>query len=267
MPTIITRGAGSAQGLGYASSSAAVTYIEDVFSTYLYTGNGSTQTITNGIDLSGKGGLVWGKERGSANSHRLQDTVRGAGNVIYTNGTNAQGTDANSITFGSTGFSIGSNANYNFTSSTYASWTFREQPKFFDIVTYTGDGTSARAINHNLGSAPGMIVVKCTNDASNWPVYHRSLGATQFVLLNKTDNAFSSSSYWANTEPTSTQFSVGFTNNQNSSGQTYVAYLFAHDAGGFGLTGTDNVISCGSYTGNSSTQSISLGYDRHGQCD
>jgi hypothetical protein len=37
--------------------------IEDVFSTYLYTGNGSTQTITNGIDLAGEGGLVWIKRR------------------------------------------------------------------------------------------------------------------------------------------------------------------------------------------------------------
>ena len=34
-------------------------YVEDVFSTYLYDGNGSTQTITNGIDLDGEGGLVW----------------------------------------------------------------------------------------------------------------------------------------------------------------------------------------------------------------
>ena len=39
-------------------------YVDDVFSTYLYTGNGSTQTINNGIDLAGKGGLVWIKNRG-----------------------------------------------------------------------------------------------------------------------------------------------------------------------------------------------------------
>ena len=37
--------------------------VEDVFSTWLYTGNGSTQTITNGIDLSGEGGMVWLKSR------------------------------------------------------------------------------------------------------------------------------------------------------------------------------------------------------------
>jgi hypothetical protein len=50
----------SAKALLSASVSAPpAAYVEDVFSTYLYTGNGSTQTITNGIDLSGEGGLVW----------------------------------------------------------------------------------------------------------------------------------------------------------------------------------------------------------------
>ena len=47
-------------GLGGGS---AQLFVEDVFLTYLYTGNGSTQTITNGIDLAGKGGLVWTKRR------------------------------------------------------------------------------------------------------------------------------------------------------------------------------------------------------------
>lgn len=32
-------------------------YVDDVFSAYTYTGNGSTQTINNGIDLAGKGGV------------------------------------------------------------------------------------------------------------------------------------------------------------------------------------------------------------------
>ena len=32
-------------------------YVDDVFSTFLHNGTGSAQTITNGIDLSGEGGL------------------------------------------------------------------------------------------------------------------------------------------------------------------------------------------------------------------
>ena len=40
--------------LGAAGSGAAEgTYVEDVFSTWLYDGNNTTQTITNGIDLDG----------------------------------------------------------------------------------------------------------------------------------------------------------------------------------------------------------------------
>ena len=53
--------------------------VSDVFSTYLYTGTGAAQTITNGIDLSGEGGLVWIKERTrNSTEHSLYDTERGA---------------------------------------------------------------------------------------------------------------------------------------------------------------------------------------------
>ena len=72
------------------------------------------------------------------------------------------------------------------------------------------------------------------------------------------------SGYWNNTDPTSTAFTVGTVNDVNANGSTYVAYLFAHDAGGFGLTGTDNVISCGSYTGSGGTTTplqVTLGYE------
>jgi hypothetical protein len=52
------------------------------------------------------------------------------------------------------------------------------------------------------------------------------------------------------------------TGNNSSSGETYVAYVFAHNAGGFGLTGTDNVISCGTFTkSGSSDVTVNLGYE------
>ena len=43
---------------GAAGNAGAGVYVDDVFSTYLYDGTGSAQTITNGIDLDGEGGLV-----------------------------------------------------------------------------------------------------------------------------------------------------------------------------------------------------------------
>ena len=263
MTTVVTRGAASAQALGYASSSAAVNYVEDVFSTYLYTGNGSTQTITNGIDLAGKGGLVWTKNRNVAQQHTLADTARGIDNVIYSSLTNAQANFPTSITaISSTGYSLGSYSGNNNSGSGYVSWTFREQPKFFDIVTYTGNSTN-RTIAHNLGSVPGTIIVKRTNTTGDWVVYHRSLGATKYVILNNTGAAGTYNGYWNDTEPTDTVFSLsGTSGDVNGTGNTYVAYLFAHNAGGFGLTGTDNVISCGSFTTDGSgNATVNLGYE------
>jgi hypothetical protein len=250
----------------------AANYIEDVFSTYLYTGNGggSNNPIVNGVDISNNGGLVWIKNRSSATQPFLFDTNRGMGFAIQppflsTNTTNAQSaTLTDYIRADTTGFTIGSNAtggSVNASGSNYASWTFRKQPKFFDVVTYTGTG-SATTIAHNLGSVPGCIIVKQTSASGNyWTVYHTSLGNTQRIFLNTTDPSETASS-WNNTTPTSTVFSVGTSAAVNGSGSTYVAYLFAHNAGGFGLTGTDNVISCGSFTTDGSgNASVTLGYE------
>ena len=236
-------------------------YIEDVFSTWLYTGNGTSQTITNGINLSGKGGLVWYKSRSSAvYNHGLFDTARGVNNQLFSNTTAAQATFSGVTAFNTNGFTVGSDAGGNASGTTYASWTFREQPKFFDVVTYTGDGASSRAISHNLGSTPGCVIIKKTNGVANWLVWHRSLGFSSPIRLNLTNATSSSSDYWS--AASSTTFTLGFDTDVNGSGDTYVMYLFAHDAGGFGLTGTDNVISCGSYTGTGSAgNAITLGYE------
>ena len=238
-------------------------YIEDVFSTWLYNGNGSTQTITNGIDLSGQGGLTWIKKRNAAEDHILTDTVRGAGNTLFSNLTSANEYDITRLSaFTSSGFSVGTSFRVNQSGNTYTSWTFRKQPKFFDVVTYTGNGVSGRQIAHNLGSTPGCIIIKCTSTATVWPVYHRSLGGTNYLRLNTTDASVANSTFWNNTDPTSTVFTVGNAQGTNQNTATYVAYLFAHNAGGFGLTGTDNVISCGGFTvSGGATTTVNLGYE------
>jgi hypothetical protein len=246
-----------------AGNATQPNYIEDVFSTYLYTGNSSTQTITNGIDLETYGGLVWTKGRSYAGGdHYWQDTVRGTGKPIYSNSTSAQSSFGNALTsFNTNGFSIGSIYNMNNSGFTFGSWTFRKQPKFFDVVTWTGNGVNDRAISHSLASAPGCILIKRTDNADSWYVYHRSLPSTYWLVLNSTAAQANTGFVW--TTVTSTTFTVPSGAGFNASGGTYVAYIFAHDAGGFGLTGTDNVISCGSYTGNSSTTGpvINLGYE------
>lgn len=211
--------------------------------------------------VTGKGGLVWLKSRSAATDHALYDTVRGATFDLVSNSTAAQTTQATGLTaFGSTGFSIGALAKINTSAATYASWTFREQAKFFDVVTYTGTGAN-RTIAHNLGSVPGMIIVKRTDTTSDWQVYHRSNANTQYMVLNTTAAVATGATRWNSTTPTASVFSLGTDASVNASGGTYVAYIYAHDAGGFGASGTDNVISCGSFTSNGSVLPITLGYE------
>ena len=242
------------------SSSSAANYIEDVFSTYLYTGNSSTQTITNGIDLAGKGGLVWAKRRDGAANHVLTDTARGASNTLYSNLTNAQQNDSpNGVSFNSNGFSVGGLTSINTNTALNVSWTFRKQAKFFDIVTYTGTGAN-RTISHNLGSAPGCIIIKRTDATAAWPVY---FGITsQHLILNTNAARVTGSTYWNTTAPTSSVFSLGTDFDVNANGGTYIAYLFASNAGGFGASGTDNVITCGIYNGTGATgNNVTLNYE------
>jgi hypothetical protein len=266
MPLVQTRGAASAQGFGEFAQVTAVNYIEEVFSTFLYTGNSSTQTITNGIDLAGKGGLVWVKQRDGTYPNVLSDSAQGFQKGLVSNSTAATDAVTNGVTYAtgsvtSTGLILGSNTESNASGSKYCSWTFREQPKFFDVVTYTGTGSNT-TIAHALGSVPGSIIVKRTNTTADWAVYHRSLANTQYLVLNTTAAAATGATWWNSTTPTSTVFSLGTDATVNASGGTYIAYIFAHDAGGFGLLGTDNVISCGSYTGTgAANNNITLGYE------
>jgi hypothetical protein len=246
--------------LSASVSAAPAVYVEDVFSTYLYTGNDSPQTITNGIDLAGEGGMVWQKRRSSAGDHFVMDTERDPNYFIYTNFTNEEGVGTSGSSFNSDGFTIGAENNLHNTNDDVVSWTFRKQPKFFDVVTYTGTGSN-RTIAHNLGSVPGTIIVKRTDNTSDWTVYHRSLGNTDYLILNDTTAKETSALRWNNTSPTSSNFSLGTASSVNASGGTYVAYLFAHDAGGFGDAGTDNVISCGSFTDTSTGGVVNLGYE------
>jgi hypothetical protein len=235
--------------------------VEDVFSTYLYTGTSANQTITNGIDLAGKGGMVWLKARSiGIENHYVYDTNRGASKFINTNRTNAQ-TDYSAQgwfldAFTSTGFALDAIGDGNSNGVTYASWTFREAPKFFDVVTYTGTGTGTR-IAHNLGVAPGMILVKSTSNSNNWMVYHRSTGIDNATFLNLTDASTSLSGAWGTSAPTATDFGLGPSYINNTAGQTYVAYLYAHD------TASDGIIQCGLFTAGvaTGTASVTLGWE------
>ena len=240
--------------------------VDEVFSTFLYTTDGtSSKTITNNIDLSGEGGLVWLKRRSGSYSHSLFDTVRGVQKQLQSDATTAESTETGGLsTFTSTGFTIGNVQNQSALGD-MVSWTFRKAPKFFDVVTYTGNGTAGRTVSHSLGSAVGMIIVKCTSETQHWAVYHRSQGATKYGLLSNTDAFSAYAGTWNNTEPTSTEITLGTDSWVNGNGKSYVAYLFAHNNndGGFGPDADQDIIKCGSYTGNGSDTGpeINLGFE------
>jgi len=211
--------------------------------------------------------LVWIKERDATSIPVIYDTERGVGKLLRTNDTNAE-TDLSASSLGitaynSNGFSLGGTTNNdNDSGINHASWTFRKAPKFFDVVTYTGNG-STQNISHNLGSVPGTIIVKKTNSTANWLVYHRSLGNDKALFLNLNSSQSSSTTYWNATTPTDSVFSVGANSNTNGNGDTFVAYLFAHNDGDgdFGSTADQDIIKCGSYTGNASTNTVNLGFE------
>ena len=251
--------------------------VEDVFSTWLYTGQGTAtvMTVDNGIDLTGEGGMVWLKARSTAFPHEVTDTVRGTRKAIRSDSTAAQVTNGDLGEFTSSGFKVGGPGSGGFQvgiGDTYASWTFRKAPKFFDVVTWTGNDTDGRQIAHNLGSAPGCVIIKRTDSAIGWAVYHRSR-TTTYGELNST-NAFATSQLggynmqevFGNSSavilPDASNITVARFSPTNASGGTYVAYLFAHDAGGFGDSGDESVIKCGTVNiGGSGTFDVNLGWE------
>jgi len=225
--------------------------VEDVFSTYLYIGNGSTQTITNGIDLDGEGGLVWIKSRSHSYPHNLYDTERGATKRLKSASTVAESTLSTGLTaFSSTGFTLGgdNDTNGTYSDAQYASWTFRKAKKFFDVVTYTGSD-STQTINHSLASEVGFMVVKrVSSGAGQWYAHHRSLTSGHIIKLNSTDASTSNASSLLY-NVTSTSFTVDAgAYHTNAAGETYVAYLWAHNNndGDFGPDADQDIIKCGS---------------------
>ena len=100
----------------------------DYFNTVLYTGNGSTQSIT-GVNFQPD--WVWLKNRTDSNGHTLADAVRGANKTLSSDGTGAEVTDKSDghlDAFTSDGFTVGagssSDARVNDGSHTYVAWNW-----------------------------------------------------------------------------------------------------------------------------------------------
>ena len=244
--------------------------VAEVFSTDLFNIGNANLRIRNGIDLSGEGGMVWFASRAEQKSPNITDTERGAGYRLrpFSN-YNANGSVATTevvTQFRPDGFNYGDGYN----SSTAVTWTFRKKEKFFDVVTYTGNGVAGREISHGLAGPVGMIIVKKVNGSGNWHVLHRSVPlsgspAEGALRLNTTGSANSYSSNFNETFPTDSVFYVSHVAGAssatlNTTNETYVAYLFADNSS---EDAEDQMIKCGSYTGNGNSNGpeINLGWE------
>ena len=221
----------------------------DYFTTKLYAGNDSGQSIT--MDFAPN--WVWIKDRGGADPHGAYDSVRGALKQIRVNLTNAERTLAGSLTsFNSDGFTVGNDDGTNDNGHNFVSWNWKAGTSFtndasatgigtvdsvgsfnndagFSIVKFTADGNNLTA-KHGLSSIPKMIITKNLSISKDWSVYHSSLGAGKSIFLNTTAVADADNTYWNNTAPTSTTLSYG-TWSGNNNGNEIIAYCFEEKQG------------------------------------
>jgi hypothetical protein len=137
---------------------------------------------------------------------------------IQTFNSGAEGVGTSGSSFNSDGFTVAELKITLHNTNRYASWTFRKAPRFFDVVTYAGNGVSGRAIPHNLGTDVGMIIVKWYDGSQNWAVWHRTLTAGKFLILNGTNAENTNSTIFTTTAPTSTEFYVGSDYASNGTG-------------------------------------------------
>jgi len=225
-----------------------------------YAGNGVNSpnaNVVSGYNLQPN--MVITKAINSAQNWHLQDSVNGLANFLVPNLTNGNsvtgGGDISSLN--ADGFTVSyANARTNSSGVTYSSSMWKEsETSGFDIVQYTGSGSSAQAVSHNLGVAPKFIIIKPTSFVDSWFIWHHKLPAGQSLRFTNTGSSAEFGSAFGGTTPTSTNFYVGGsgTNFTSANGQSYMAYLFAPKPG---------FSQFGSYIGNGSTNGpfIDLGF-------
>ena len=228
----------------------------------IYTGDGSTQAIT-GVGFQPD--FVWLKRRDTTGSNMWLDAVRGVTKRITSNGTDAEETQATGLTtFGADGFTLGGQVSYNGDTGTFASWNWKagtaqsgattgsgtaktytasvNTTSGISITKYTGNGTAGHTIPHNLGVAPKMIITKNLDSGITWIVGHDSMAWTNILFLDTTAAKSDDANAFYDTAPTSSVWTVGTGNGNNSNDVNYIAYCFSEISG---------YSKFGSYTGNS----------------
>lgn len=200
----------------------------------LYTGNETIRSIDNTVNsVSFQPDLVWVKARDAATDHALFDSVRGTQRYVSSSTALPETINSETLTaFNVNGFNLGTdNTLTNATGINYLAWQWKKGiVPGLDIVSYTGTG-SIRTVSHNLGVVPSMIIIKRVSAGTNENgiVYHRAVSANNALILNSSNGP--TLSYWNNTTPTSTEFTIAALAGVNTSGVNYIAYCFAEISG------------------------------------
>ena len=244
-----------------AAGAGDKTYVDDVFHTQVFKSpnQNADYKVTNNIDNAGEGGFLWYKDRGGTSWHLNWDTARGSNKYIYSNSDSGESTSELLKSFDSDGYTIKTGTTLVDPARENVLWNFRRAPGFFDVVTWTGNG-STRTIPHNLGGVPGCIMVKNTSSVIDWTVWHRGAvesNATRTLCLNNNASASSNNTYFDNgsTPPTATNFTVHTSNRVNATGETYVAYVFA---GGASTAATARSVAFSSTGSNDGAKSLTI---------
>ena len=265
----------------FASDASSAPVLADSFSINLFGGINSAQSITG---LGFQPDFIWFKNRTGTNSHALFDSVRGNLSSIYSDLTSAANTSSagqDLTSFDADGFSVGTVSNAGSTNASGGSivdWNWKANPLTtintdgtiqsvvsanqaagLSIVKWTGDGNASATVGHGLASTPDFIMLKDLTDIGSWNGAHVSLASNEGISLNSNAGAFTSMGSnggitYANLSATNFGFATGSSgvDSVNKNGNDYIAYCF-HAVSGFSKFG--------SYSGNSSTQSITgLGF-------
>ena len=219
-----------------------------IFNTKIYTGTGSTRSIT-GVGFQPD--LVWIKKRagGTATSHTLTDSVRGLNKQIFTDDTAAEESYTSVLTaFNSDGFGLSTAGLINNNTSTYVAWNWKAGTSVsgntsgsgtykaytgsvnttagFSIINYLGNGSAGHSIPHHLGVTPEIIITKRRSNTGHWYVYSPVMGNTKHMRLDNNGAEDTANTIWNNTSPTSSVFTVGTNGDVNGNNNPIIAYSF-----------------------------------------
>ena len=219
---------------------------ENYFTNKLYTGDGASTLTISGLEFQPDFTVI--KNRDQTDSWCYFDSSRGVTKLLSSDTTAAESTDADTLkSWTSDGYTVGADDKVNTSTEKYVSWNWKlnggttasnttgshdcvvqvDTDRGISIMTMADPG-GAVTVGHGLGVAPSMYILKARSGTSSWGVYHKGIGATKYLKLQDNSAAGTSSSWFNDTEPTTSVLSLGST--WNGAG-TMVAYAFVEKEG------------------------------------